>query len=86
MWVYVCVYAHTHTHIAHMGYSVVSPGVRMRHLDGPKNPNGSNLGIYVFVYMYKVHMCMYMLGGGGGLTVFLVASPPQKESISVQIT
>jgi hypothetical protein len=59
-----CVYTHTHTHTAHMGYSVVSPGVGMRHLEGPKNPDGLNLGIYVFVYVYKVHICMYMLGGG----------------------
>jgi len=43
-----------------MGYSVVSPGVGMRHLEG----DGLNLGIYVFVYVYKVHKCMYMLGGG----------------------
>jgi len=27
-----CVYTHTHTHTAQMGYSDVSPGVRMRHL------------------------------------------------------
>jgi len=30
MWVYVCVYAHTHK--LHVRYSDVSPGVRMRHL------------------------------------------------------
>jgi len=36
----------------------------MRHLEGPTNPDGLNLGIYIFVYVYKVHMCMYMLGGG----------------------
>ena len=35
-----------------------------RHLEGPKNPDGPNLGIYIFMYVYKVHMCMYMLGGG----------------------
>jgi len=57
-------YTHTHTHTAQMGYSDVSPGVGMRHLEGSKNPEGLNLGIYVFVYVYKVHMCMYMLGGG----------------------
>ena len=62
MWVYVCVYAHTHTHTA--GCSDVSPGVGMRHLESPKNPDGLDLGIYVFVYVYKVHMCIYMLGGG----------------------
>ena len=61
MWVYVCVHAHTHT--AQMGYSDVSPGVGMRLLEGPKNPDGLNLGIHIFVYVYKLHMCMYMLGG-----------------------
>ena len=59
-----CVYTHTHTRIAQMRYSDVSPGVGMRRLEGPKNPDGPNLGIYVFVYVYKVHMCTYMLGGG----------------------
>jgi len=58
-----CVYTHTHTHTAHMEYSDVSPGVGTRHLKGTKIPDGLNLGIYVFVYVYKVHMCMYMLGG-----------------------
>ena len=64
MCVCVCVYTHTHTHTAQMGYLDVSPGVGMRHLEGPKNPDGPNLGMYIFVYVYKVRMCMYMLGGG----------------------
>ena len=55
---------HTHTHTLHMGYLDVSPGVRTRHLEGPKNPDGLNLGICAFVYVYKVHICIYMLGGG----------------------
>jgi len=59
--VYVCVYAHT-SHIAHEVLDV-SPGVETRHLEGPKNPDGLSLGEYVFVYVYKVHMCTYMLGG-----------------------
>jgi len=59
-----CVYTHTHTHTAQMGNSDVSPGVEMRHLEGPKNPDGPNLGIHIFVYVYKVHMCMYVLRGG----------------------
>ena len=42
-----CLYTHTHTHTAHMGYSDVSPGVGMRHLECPKNPDGLNLGICV---------------------------------------
>jgi len=60
----VCVYTHTHTHTAQMGYLDVSPGVRMRHLEGPKNPDGLNLGIRIFVYVYEVHMCIYILKGG----------------------
>jgi len=50
VYVGVCVYTHTHTHTAHMGYSDVShcPGVRIRHLEGPTNPDGLNLGTHVF--------------------------------------
>jgi len=60
----MCVYMHTHTHIAHMGYSVVSPGVGMRHLEGPKNPDGLNLDMCLFVYVHKVHRCMCVSEGG----------------------
>ena len=62
----VWVYTHTHTHTTQMGYLDVSPlaGVGMRHLKGPKNPDGLNLGIHLFEYVYKVHMCIYMLRGG----------------------
>jgi len=62
----VCVYTHTDTHTEQMGYLPVnvSPGVGMKHLEGPKNSDGLNLGIHIFVYVYKVHMCMYMLRGG----------------------
>jgi len=35
----------------------------MRHLEGPENPDGLNLGTHIFVYVYKLHMCMYMLRG-----------------------
>ena len=63
MGMYVCV--HTHTHTAQMGYSVVSTGVGMRHMEGLKNSDGLNLGMYIFIYVYNVHMCMYMLGGAG---------------------
>jgi len=34
----------------------VSPAVGTRHLEGPKNSDGLNLGIYVFVYLHKVPM------------------------------
>jgi len=47
----MCVYTHTQTHTAPMRFSVVIPGVGMRHLEGPKNPDGLNLGIYIFVYV-----------------------------------
>jgi len=60
----VCVYTHTHTHTTKMGYLDVSPRVGMRHLEGPKNPDGLNPGIHIFVYVYKAHMCIYMLRGG----------------------
>jgi len=63
VWRCTCVYTHTRTHSVQMEYSNVSPGVGMRHLEGLKNPDGLSLGIYIFVYLYKVHMCMDMLGG-----------------------
>ena len=47
MWMYVCVYAYTHTHTAQMGYSVVSPGVEMRHLESRKNPDRLKRNIHV---------------------------------------
>ena len=63
--VYVCVSVciRTHTHTLHR-CSDVSPGVGLRHLEGPKNPDGLNLDIHIFVYVYKVHMCIYILRGG----------------------
>jgi len=60
----VCVCIHTHAHTAQMGYSVVSPGVRMRHLEGLKNPDRLNLSIQIFAYVYKVHMCVYIKEAG----------------------
>ena len=56
----MCVYTHTHTHTAQMGYSVVSPGVGMRHLESRKNPDRLKCSIHVdlvgirstFVYIY----------------------------------
>jgi len=34
-----CVYTRAHTHTAQMVYSIVSPGVGMRHLETRKNPD-----------------------------------------------
>jgi len=53
---FVCVYTHTHTHTAQMGYLDVSPGVGMRHLEGPKNPDGLNLGIHICVQSTHVYI------------------------------
>ena len=56
----VCVYTHTHIHNTQMGYLDMSPGVGMRYLEGLKNPDGPNLGIHVFVYVYKKqHVYIY---------------------------
>ena len=64
VYVGVCVCIPTDTHMLHMGFSDVSTRVVSRHLEGPKNPDGLNLGIYLFVNANKVHMCTYMPGGG----------------------
>jgi len=59
---YMCVYAHTHIYTAQD--SDVSPRVGTSHLKSPKNPDEPNLGMYVIVYVYKVHigmMCMMFI-------------------------
>ena len=45
----MCVYTHTHTHThtAQMVYSVVSPGVGMRHLESRNNPGRLKRSIHV---------------------------------------
>ena len=55
---YVCVSVciRTHTHTLHR-CSDVSPGVGMRHLEGLKDPDGLNLGIYV-LYMCTNYACV----------------------------
>ena len=60
----VCMYTNARTHTAEMGYLDVSPEVGMRHLEGPKNADGLNFGMHIFVYVYKGHMCTYMRRGG----------------------
>ena len=58
VYVCVCVCIRTHTHTAQMGYLDVSPGVRMRHLEGPKNPDEINIGIHIFCTKYTcVNVC-----------------------------
>jgi len=45
-----CVWARTHTQCTD-GLLGVSPGVGMRHREGPKNPDELNPGIQIFVYV-----------------------------------
>jgi len=60
VYVGVCVCTHTHTHTVQVGYSVVSPGVKMRHLESRKNSDRLKRSIHVdrigvqstFVYIY----------------------------------
>jgi len=55
----VCVCIRTHTHTAQMRCSDVSPGVGMRHLEGPKNPDGLNLGTYIRICVQSTHVYIY---------------------------
>ena len=56
----VCVYTHTGTQTEQMGYLDVSPGSRDETPGGPEESDELNLGIHLFVYVSKVHMCMYI--------------------------
>jgi len=57
----VCVYAHAHT--LHVGYSDVSLGVGMRHLETPKEIQMyCSDSIHIYRAVYEVHIYMYMLG------------------------
>ena len=61
--VFVCICTNTRT-LHTCGVFNMSPRVVTRHPKDPKNPDGLNLGKYVFVYLYKVHLCIHMLWGG----------------------
>jgi len=58
----ICMYTHIHTHCT-WGTLTWAQG-RDKTLEGPEESRWTDLGIYVFVWMYKVHMCIYMLRGG----------------------
>jgi len=59
--VYVCVSVciRTHTHTLHR-CSDVSPGVGMRNLEGPKNPDGLNLDTYIRICVQSTHVYIYV--------------------------
>ena len=55
----VCVYAHTHTHCTD-GVLVCEIRSRIRHLEGPKNPDGLNLGYtYIRICVQSTHLYIY---------------------------
>jgi len=54
VYVGVCICIRTHTRTLDVGYLEVGT----RHLEGLSNPNGLNLGIYAFVYVYEIRMCI----------------------------
>jgi len=55
----ICVCTHTHTHTAQMEYSVVSPKVGMRHLEGPENPRWTkSRHTYIRICVKSQHVCI----------------------------
>ena len=64
----MCVHTHTHTHTAQMWYSVVSPGVGMRHLESQKNPDRLKRSIHVdHIGVQSTFVCIY-----AGLRVLMI--------------
>jgi len=61
MWVYVCVYEHTHYTYGVLG---CEPRGRDKTPGGPEESRWTQSRHMCIVYVVKVHMCMYMLQGG----------------------
>ena len=53
------IYLKSNTHIQHVGYTDVSPGVRRRRLEGPTKPDGLNRHICVRIWLQSTHVYMY---------------------------
>ena len=60
MWVYVCAYAHINTQCTWGIWMWPQRSGR----DTSRAPDGLNLRMYVFVCVYQVHICIYMIGDG----------------------
>jgi len=60
--VYVHVYAYTHTHCTDWMFGC-EPRSRDETPRGPEESGWTKFSIHIFVYVYKVHTCMYMPGG-----------------------
>jgi len=59
MWVYVCVYAHTHTHCTD-GVLGCEPRSRDETPGGPAESRWTKSWYTcIHIYVYKVHVCMY---------------------------
>jgi len=56
VYVGVCVCIRTHTHTASMGYSDVSPGVGMRHMEGPWTKSRHT---YICICVKSTHAYVY---------------------------
>ena len=57
VYVGVCVW---HTHTAQMGYLDVSPGVRMRHLEGPEESRWTKFRhTYIRICVHSTHVYIY---------------------------
>ena len=83
MWVYVCVYAYTHKNCTD-GSLGCEPRGQKGHLEGLKNPDGLNLGIYVFVYVYKADTAPAAAGvarpeGSGDSTQVYICAERREE-------
>jgi len=79
-----CRYTQTPTHTA-AGELDVSPGVGTGHLEGPTNPDGPNLGIFVTSIRISVQSKqVYIYGGMRSELMFLLFntffSVPKEES------
>jgi len=78
----LCVCIRTHKHTLHVVFDV-SPGVVTRHQEGPKNPDGLNLGICIRIFGHYVSQLLAQ--SGLRLLVFassrvdLMSSPPHSE-------
>ena len=65
MYVCLCVCVRTHAHTLHKCLDV-SPGIGMRHLEGPKNPYELNLGIHIVTRHCMKGGSRRILGGDSG--------------------
>ena len=57
---YMCVYTHTRTHTAY-GVLDASPGVRTRHLEGPKNLDGKYVFVYENIFSFRKSKAKYLI-------------------------